>query len=220
MILIFGGSFDPVHRGHVETARAAQRAVAATRLVWLPTSRSPLKDRSRSTPAQREAMLRLMLAANAGDAGWSLDLGELHAPPPAYTIDSLRRWRAEVGPQQPLGFLMGRDSLQGLMQWRHWQALTDVAHLVIASRPGHAVALPESLQNWLENRQISRPELLQSRPFGHVLLLDTPPWPVSSTDLRSALTDQRPTRDWLEPAIRDYIDQHGLYRSPENPAAS
>lgn len=219
MILLFGGSFDPVHRGHVETARAAQQAIAASRLVWLPTSRSPLKDVVNTSPAQREAMLRLMLATSS-EASWSLDLGELQAPPPSYTIDSLRRWRRQLGPQQPLAFLMGRDSLQGLMRWRDWQRLCDYAHLVIASRPGHVEPLPEPLQNWLENRQISSPELLQSRPFGQALLLDTPPWPVSSTDLRSALTDQRPTGDWLEPAIRDYIDQHGLYRSPEKPASS
>lgn len=219
MILLFGGSFDPVHRGHVETARAAQQAISATRLVWLPTSRSPLKHVVNSSPAQREAMLQLMLTANA-EPSWTLDLDELRAPPPAYTIDSLRRWRQRIGPEQPLAFLMGRDSLQGLMRWRDWQQLGDYAHLVIASRPGHDQALPEPLQNWLENRQISGPELLQSRPFGQALQLATPPWPVSSTDLRSALTDQRPTGDWLEPAVRDYIDQHGLYRSPEKPASS
>lgn len=219
MILLFGGSFDPVHRGHAETARAAQLAVAAERLVWLPTSRSPLKGHGGAGPAQRETMLRLMLAAS-GEASWSLDLHELRAPPPAYTLDTLRRWRADLGPDAPLAFLMGRDSLEGLMRWRDWEQLTDHAHLVVASRPGHAAPLPDVLKNWLENRQVSHPELLQSRPFGHVLLLSTPPWPVSSTDLRSALTDQRPTRDWLEPAVRVYIEQHGLYRSPENTASS
>lgn len=217
MILLYGGSFDPVHRGHVETARAVQDRLGQPTLVWLPTSRSPLKDGSGSTPAQREAMLHLTLAARPH---WQLDTSELHAPPPAYSIDSLRRWRAHIGPDQPLAFLMGRDSLAQLPRWRDWQALCDVAHLVVASRPGHDIALPEPLQNWLKNRQILTPDLLQSRPFGHVLLLDTPPWPVSSTDLRSALADQRPIRDWLEPAVRDYIDQHGLYRSTENPAAS
>ena len=219
MILLFGGSFDPVHRGHVETARAAQRVVAASRLVWLPTSRSPLKASGGATAGQREAMLKLVLAAQ-GDPTWSLDDTELRAPPPAYTMDTLRRWRAAAGAGAPLAFLMGRDSFESLERWRDWQALTDVAHLVVASRPGHDQALPASLASWLKNRQISSPELLQSRPFGHVLMLTTPPWPVSSTDLRSALADRRPAGDWLEPAVRDYIDQHGLYRSPENTASS
>lgn len=217
MILLFGGSFDPVHRGHVETARAAQAALGQPMLVWLPTSRSPLKDRGGATPDQREAMLRLTLA---GRDGWQLDTGELHAPPPAYSIDTLRRWRARLGPDVPLAFLMGRDSLAQLPRWREWQALSEVAHLVVATRPGHEAALPEAVQIWLKNRQTEAPDLLQSRPFGHVLTLGTPPWPVSSTDLRSALAARRPTRDWLEPAVRDYIVQHGLYRSPENTASS
>lgn len=217
MILLFGGSFDPVHRGHVETARAAQAALGQPALVWLPTSRSPLKDSGGATPAQREAMLRLTLT---GHDGWQLDTSELHAPPPAYSIDTLRRWRARLGPDVPLVFLMGRDSLATLPRWREWQALCEVAHLVVASRPGHDAAPPGEVRAWLKNRQISTPELLQSRPFGHVLLLDTPPWPVSSTDLRGTLAARRPTQDWLEPAVRDYIDQHGLYRSPENTASS
>jgi len=219
VILLFGGSFDPVHRGHVETARAAQRATGAERLVWLPTSRSPLKERVGGSPAQREAMLRLMLA-HGGEPSWSLDLAELHAPPPAYTIDTLRRWRAAIGATAPLAFLMGRDSLESLPRWRDWQALAGIAHLIVASRPGHTGDLPDAVRSWLKNRRISDPKLLQSRPFGHVLTLDTPPWPVSSTDLRAALADQRPVGDWLEPVVRDYIEQHGLYRSPENTASS
>lgn len=217
MILLFGGSFDPVHRGHVETARAAQAALGLSTLVWLPTSRSPLKDRSGASPAQREAMLRLTLA---GRDGWRLDTSELHAPPPAYSIDTLRRWRDRLGPDVPLAFLMGRDSLAALPRWRDWQALCDLAHLVVATRPGHDGELPQDVRSWLKNRQTEAPDLLQSRPFGHVLLLGTPPWPVSSTDLRNALAARRPTRDWLEPVVRDYIDQHGLYRSPENTASS
>lgn len=219
MILLFGGSFDPVHRGHVETARAAQALTAASRVIWLPTPRSPLKAGAGADPMQRAAMLDLMLQAE-GRPDWQLDRSELALPPPTYTIDSLRRWRHDLGPAQPLAFLIGRDSLLSLNRWRDWQSLTEVAHLVVASRPGHEQALSAPLKNWLENRQISQPELLQSRPFGSVLLLDTPPWPVSSTDLRAALADRRQTPDWLDPAIRDYIDHHGLYRERETSASS
>lgn len=210
LTLLFGGSFDPVHRGHVETARASQHLTGACQIIWLPTPRSPLKARTGATPEQRAELLRLALA-DAGEPSWLLDTEELRLPPPTYSIDTLRRWRARLGADRPLAFLMGRDSLAGLSAWRDWRRLCEYAHLVVASRPGHDAALPTEIENWAENRRISRAELLQSRPFGSLLLLDTPPWPVSSTDLRTALADGRQTSDWLAPAVRDYIDHHGLY---------
>lgn len=219
MILLYGGSFDPVHRGHVDTARAAAAAVQARQVVWIPAALSPLKAGSAASTGQRRGMLVCMLA-EAGEPHWQLDDRELTAPPPSYTIHTLRRWRAQIGPDAPLAFLMGRDSLLQLPRWQDWQTLTNHAHLVIARRPGSEAALAEPLKSWLENRQLAGPELLQSRPSGGVLLLDTPLRPISSTDLRAALADQRQTEDWLMPGVRDYIDQHGLYREPENPASS
>jgi len=219
MILLYGGSFDPVHRGHVDSARAAAAAVQASQVVWIPAALSPLKTGSVASAGQRRDMLQLMLN-EAGEPNWQLDDSELLAPPPSYTINTLRRWRTQVGPSAPLAFLMGRDSLLQLPCWQDWQALTDYAHLLIASRPGCSEVLTEPLKSWLENRQLGGPDLLQSRPFGSLVLLDTPLRPISSTDLRASLADQRQTEDWLMPGVRDYIDQHGLYREPENPASS
>lgn len=219
MILLYGGSFDPVHRGHVDTARAAAAAVQASNVVWIPAALSPLKAGSVASADQRREMLQRMLVS-VGEPGWQLDDSELQAPPPSYTINTLQRWRAQVGPSAPLAFLMGRDSLLQLPRWQDWQKLIDYAHLLIARRPGCNEPLTEPLKSWLENRQLDGPELLQSRPFGSLVLLDTPLRPISSTDLRASLADQRQTEDWLMPGVRDYIDQHGLYREPENPASS
>ena len=219
MILLYGGSFDPVHRGHVDTARAAASAVQASQMVWIPAALSPLKAGSVASADQRREMLQRMLQ-EAGEPHWQLDGSELAAPPPSYTINTLRRWRAQIGPSAPLAFLMGRDSLLQLPRWQDWQKLTDYAHLLIARRPDCSEELTEPLKSWLENRQLGGPELLQSRPFGSVVLLETPLRPISSSDLRASLADQRQTEDWLMPGVRDYIDQHGLYREPENPASS
>ncbi|WP_068860473.1 nicotinate-nucleotide adenylyltransferase [Perlucidibaca aquatica] len=219
MILLYGGSFDPVHRGHVDTARAAAAAVNASSVVWIPAALSPLKAGSVASGEQRRDMLQQMLVETA-EPHWQLDDSELQSAPPSYTIHTLQRWRAHVGPTLPLAFLMGRDSLLQLPRWKDWQKLTDYAHLLIARRPDCDAPLPEPLKIWLENRQLSDPKLLQSRPFGSLVLLDTPLRPISSTDLRASLADQRQTEDWLMPGVRDYIDQHGLYREPENPASS
>lgn len=218
MILLFGGSFDPVHVGHVGIARVAQGMLEPQKLLWLPTPRSPLKDAAGAGAVHRAAMLDAMLAG-ACEPAWAVDRSELDQPVPAYTIDTLRRWRAELGPDTPLAFLVGLDSLHALPAWRDWQALTEVAHLVVAHRPDQPVEMPEQVRSWLKNRQTSSSVLLQSRPFGSVMLLDTPPCPVSSTALRAALADERLPQEWLPAGVGDYIVRHGLYRATENPAS-
>jgi nicotinate-nucleotide adenylyltransferase len=217
--MLFGGSFDPVHKGHREVATAAQQQLGANQVVWLPNYRSPLKTASHSKPEQRQKMLELMLAYSQ-QPDWQLDLSELHSAEPCFTIDSLRRWRQQLGPSHSLVFLMGQDSLQQLTKWRDWQQLTELAHLAIVSRAGTATNNSDDLKNWLKNRLITSPQLLQSRPFGSVIKLNNPLWDISSTDLRQALTDQRPLDDWLDPPIRDYILNLGLYRHLESNASS
>ncbi len=219
MLMLFGGSFDPVHKGHREAASAAQHQLGVTRLVWLPNYRSPLKAQSHSTPQQRQHMLELMLNYSQQNS-WQLDLTELHGDSPCYTIDSLRRWRQQLGPEQALVFLIGEDSVAQLTQWQQWQELTNFAHIAIARRPSDLTEPSDPLKNWLKNHRTTSLQLLQSRPFGSVMLLDTPLWPISSTDLRQALTDQRPLGDWLDPPVRDYILKHGLYRHLESNASS
>lgn len=214
--ILFGGSFDPVHEGHAGTARAVLDHFPGATLTWLPAARSPLKAGSRAEASERLAMLRTRCA---GEPGWQVSEDELHRPPPSYTIDTLKRWRLRAGPDTPLAFLMGRDSLATLLHWRDWADLTEHAHLIVAHRPGGDAALPPVVAAWLENRHASAPDLLQSRPFGLVLTLTTPPWPVSSTAIRQALAAGAPTGDWLSPGVRDYIQQHGLYRSPETPGS-
>lgn len=215
LIVLFGGSFDPVHRGHLGIARALQQHVNSTQVVWLPNSCSPLKVSTGANASARQAMLEVLMGS-AHEPTWSLDLSELQTPTPSFTIDTLKRWRRAIGPTQALAFLIGEDSLNTLEHWRDWQQLTDFAHLIVAHRPGNAEKVSDNVKSWLENRQIHAPELLQSRPFGAVLKLDTPPWPISSSELRTALAQQpvQPLQvlDWLEPKVWDYIQLHGLYR--------
>ncbi|MDZ4298188.1 MAG: nicotinate-nucleotide adenylyltransferase [Moraxellaceae bacterium] len=219
MLMLFGGSFDPVHKGHREVATAAQQQLGAHQVVWLPNYRSPLKSTSHTKPEHRQHMLELMLA-HSQQSSWQLDLNELHSAEPCYTIDSLRRWRQQLGPSHSLVFLLGQDSLQQLNKWRDWQQLTELAHLAVVSRTSLATAGTDELKNWLKNRLITSPQLLQSRPFGSIIELNTPFWDISSTDLRQALADQRPLDDWLDPPVRDYILKLGLYRHLESNASS
>lgn len=219
MHLLFGGSFDPVHRGHVDTARAAQDLLGAEAVHWLVTPGSPLKSGTQASAKQRAEMLTLQLEVSAMPS-WHLSDDELHRPAPVYTVDTLARWRQRLGRKASLAFLIGADSLHTLPQWRDWQRLTELAHVVIATRPGVSADWPEPVKIWLKSHHADEAKLLQSRPFGAVLTLATPARDISSTQLRQRIAAKHPLADWLATPVRDYIECHGLYRATETPARS
>jgi nicotinate-nucleotide adenylyltransferase len=208
MIGVAGGSFDPVHRGHVATLCALLARLPFREIRVPPAARSPLKPEP-TADIHRLAMLRLALR---GKAGLVLDERELHRPPPSYTIDTLRAIRADVGPDTPLVFILGIDRLLELPRWKDWQALTAQAHLLVASRPGVAPAFSPALADWLKSVRTAEGELLQSMPQGLVLFLDTQPWPVARREIRRALAAGKPVGDELDPAVQDYIQRHHLYQ--------
>lgn len=209
MIGIFGGSFDPVHPGHVETARELLERLPFDEIRLLPAACSPFKQ-TLTPNDNRAAMLRLAID---GVAGLTLDTREFNRPPPSYTIDTLRELRAELGPEVSLVLIMGMDSFKGLRGWKDWQTIPTLAHLVVVTRPGHDHDLPAWLTNGVAGHLTTDPELLLQTPAGQLLVQETQPWPVSSTAIRSWLKqpdDKVPCP--LAPDVAKYIHDHGLYR--------
>lgn len=213
MIALYGGSFDPVHLAHVATAEALREQLALAEVRFLPAARSPLKPAA-TADHHRVAMLELALA---GHPGLVLDRSELDRPPPSYTIDTLRRVRAGIGPDAGLAFILGLDSFLQLPRWKEWQALTSVAHLVVVGRPGCHPPLTPELAAWLEPRLARDRAGLDTAPAGRVLLAATPPLDIASRVIRAAVRAGGDTAGWLNPAVRDYIDHHHLYRGDADP---
>ena len=213
MIGLYGGSFDPVHLGHVALADDLRRRFPFREIRFLPAARSPLKA-AVTDDTHRVAMLERALA---GHEGLSLDRSELALPPPSYTVDTLRRVREALGPVEPLVFILGLDSFLALPHWKDWQALTDDAHLLVVSRPGSHPALGPELATWLSTRQAASMDELTALPGGRVLRVDTPPHDIASRVVRAALREGGDTSRWLAPAVRDYIDHHHLYRGETDP---
>lgn len=213
LIGIFGGSFDPVHLGHVATAEELQQRFAFQEIRFLPAACSPLKATS-SSHKDRLALLQLALK---GKPGLCIDERELRRPPPSFSIDTLREIRSELGAVPALVFILGLDSFLELPRWKQWQQLTDYAHLLVVSRPGSTPVFPADLAAWLEKHRISDAQSLESRPLGGVLLVETGPHAIASRDIRAALTSKQDTSRWLNPAVRDYIEQHRLYPGDANP---
>lgn len=210
---IFGGSFDPVHLGHVAAAEELQSSLPLREIRFLPAACSPLKS-DHTVDTHRLAMLELALK---GKQGLTIDTRELHRPPPSYSIDTLRELRAELGPVLPLVFILGMDSFLELPRWKDWQDLTDYAHLLVVTRPDSPPVFSPLLAAWLEKHRITDAQSLESRPLGGVLLVETTPHAVASRDIRAAIASGQDTSHWLNPAVRDYIEQHRLYPGDADP---
>lgn len=210
---IFGGSFDPVHRGHVATAEELLERFPFREIRFLPTARSPFKS-ARTADAHRLAMLRLSLCSKEV---LTIDSRELLCPAPSYSIDTLHELRAELGAEQALVFILGMDSFLELPYWKDWQQLTRCAHLLVVTRPGSAPLFLPELAAWLEKHRIADAQSLESRPLGGVLMVETAPYAIASRDIRAAIASGQDTSRWLNPAVRDYIEQHRLYSGDADP---
>lgn len=208
LTLIYGGTFDPVHCGHLAVARAAAAALhAEVRLV--PAADPPHRDAPHASAEQRAQMLELAIA---GERGLRLDRRELQRSGPSYTIQTLLELRDELGDSAPLGLLLGADAFLGLPTWRLWRELLAMAHLVVAQRPGHVLqALPEVLAQALEGHWAQRPDDLRRLPAGRVLTLDVGERHESSTQLRERLASGGDWPAWVPPAVAQYIRSHHLY---------
>ena len=216
----YGGTFDPVHDGHLAVARSARDRLQAR--VWLmPAADPPHKGPTQASAEARSAMLRLAIA---GQADLQVDDRELRRDGPSWTIDTLVGLRREIGGAAPLAILIGADSFLGLPTWKQWRSLPDFAHIVIAERPGSIIdpdALPEPLRSFAMPRWRSRAAELHESPAGGLLRLKLPLRPESSSALRRRIAQGEPWRDWVAPAVADYIERHRLYGAgPRRPAAS
>ncbi len=207
LIAYFGGSFDPIHQGHLAAARELVDVFALATLVFLPAALSPLKQQSLAIQ-HRVAMLKLAIE---DDRIFAIDEQELHRPQPSYTIDTLRTLRTQYGVQQPLAFIMGMDSFLSLPKWRDWQQLTDFSHLVVVSRPDFDAQFSTELQAWLNNRRCNDRLLLEYQPHGLVYFVATQPYAVSSTDIRARLALGQNTSATLPARVAAYIQLHHLY---------
>ena len=213
-VALLGGSFDPVHNGHVALAALFAKLLVPDELRIIPAGNPWQKAGGlKANGAQRVAMLELAFAEAALPV--KLDLQEIERTTPSYTIDTLRNVRAELGPQASIVFLMGADQLQQLDSWRDWRALFELAHIGVAARPGYSLAeaaLPPAVAQELLLRQGSLDQL-RSTPSGHGYLAQTLDVDISATQVRAALQRGEPANSLISPVVLDYIQQHKLYTS-------
>ncbi len=212
-VALLGGSFDPVHNGHVALAALFAQLLLPDQLRIVPAGNPWQKGRLRAAASDRVAMLEL--AFGAAGLPVTLDMQEVERSTPSYTVDTLRNVRAELGPDASIVFLMGADQLQQLDSWRDWRALFDLAHIGVAARPGYSLAeasLPAAVAHELEKRRADLAQL-RNTPSGLAYLAETLDVDISATQIRAALQRGETANALISPVVLDYIQQHNLYET-------
>lgn len=206
---IFGGTFDPIHIGHLRTALELREHLHLDAMHLMPCGDPVHRDTPLTSAAHRLAMVRL---AVAGEPGLVADDREIARGGASYTIDTLGDMRREQGAEQPLCLCIGMDSLLSLASWKRWRELTDIAHVVVAARPGWQPPGEGEVAQWVAQRRTDDPGVLRSQPAGAVYITAMTLLPVAATDLRAALATGHSIRYLTPDAVVDYIHTHQLYQ--------
>lgn len=203
---IFGGTFDPVHLGHLLPVTDAAREIGLHRVKLLPCHIPAHKATPTVSAAQRLAMVRLVCAK------WplfELDDRELRRDSPSYSVDTLNEYRREEG-NRPLVFFIGLDSLKNLNSWHRWQEILTLCHLVVCRRGDCLASFNPDVSRLLEQHRTRDARHLKEKPAGLIYLADTRELAISSTELRESLARGEAT-DLLPEEVLAYIQLHGLY---------
>jgi nicotinate-nucleotide adenylyltransferase len=205
-----GGTFDPVHLAHLRLAEEAAEHLALERVRWVPSGNPGHRAAPGTSATHRLAMVKLAVGDNPR---FTVDDAEIAAGTPQFTIDTLRRLRAEVGGAVPLVLIIGADQLHKLDTWRAWRELLDHAHFAVGERPGYAVA-PDALPapvagEW--RRRAADPGALRAAPAGRMVAFPMTLLGISASDIRRRLSLGESARYLLPPEVLAYIRTHRLY---------
>jgi len=208
---IFGGTFDPIHFGHLRPALELQEQLGLQRMLMLPCAVPPHRPQPLASSEQRLAMLQLAIA---DEPTLELDQRELQRGGPSYMVDTLHSLREELG-NTPLCLCLGLDAFLGLPGWHRWQELLELAHIAVAHRPGwkleQTMIAPE-LQRLMESHLRTESTALSESPAGAILLQPVTQLAISATDIRERIAAGHSARYLMPEQVWNYIQEKQLYR--------
>ncbi len=197
---VFGGTFDPVHRGHIAAAQKVKSVLGLETIFFVPAGQPWLKADIPVSPARhRVEMVRLAIA---GKRYFQISTTEVDRPGPSFTVDTIDVLQRQLGAAANLWFILGSDTLSDLPRWKEPTRLIQICHLVAFTRPGF---VPPPLE-WLES---SIPGI-----SNHVTFVEVPQINVSASDIRRRVAQGASIRRMVPGAVEKYILEHGLYVSP------
>ncbi|MEK7711574.1 MAG: nicotinate-nucleotide adenylyltransferase [Pseudomonadota bacterium] len=204
MIGIFGGTFDPIHYGHLRPAQEAMQQLALAELRFVPAATPPHRPPPLASAAQRLTMVELAIR---GLPGLRVDDRELQRGGLSYTVSTLESLRTELG-NTALCLLIGADQFRSFETWHRWQEIPALAHLVVLNRPGATAGV---LPDWVRARVCTDLHLLREAPAGRLAFLSVSPQDISATRIRAALARGESVQGLLPEAVLDYIRSNQVY---------
>lgn len=210
---LFGGTFDPVHIGHLRAALEVAEALALDELRLIPSARPPHREAPSVSAEDRLAMVRL---AVADIATLVVDDRELRRTRHSYTIETLESLRAELGDEVQLLLMLGWDAFCGLPSWHRWRELLELCHILVLQRPDADSEPCQELRDFLAARSQPDPQALKG-PGGQITFIWQNPLAVSATQIRGLLATGKSIRFLVPDAVLDYIRAHGLYPASSEP---
>jgi nicotinate-nucleotide adenylyltransferase len=205
---IFGGTFDPIHFGHLRTAFELLQALRLHEMRFMPTGNPPHRETTVASAAVRLAMVQ---AATEGQPGFVVDDREIRREGLSYSVDTMRTLRTDF-PDHSLCLIVGMDAFLGLPKWHQWRELLDLSHLVVAHRPGWRAPSMGPLGELLVDRGTGRIGDLHESRAGCIYIHAVTQLEISSTEVRKLIAAGRDPRYLMPDAVRAIIDETGCYR--------
>lgn len=212
-LIIYGGSFDPIHYGHLHTAVNVQEHFAFDAFHFLPCKIPPLKPQSTASAEQRAAMIALAITTLSAKFHFQLNRSEIDREGPSYTVDTLTTLRNTLGMQLPITWLLGFDVFCHLSSWHQWQRLLELANLLVIDRQGFSPqALPAEIARLLKQHENPKKEALLTQSYGVIQRFNAGHYEISSTTVRKELLANTISPNYLPNAVITYIEETGLYQ--------
>ena len=205
---IFGGTFDPIHYGHLRAAFELLLRLELAEVRFIPNGDPP--HREGGAIANAKQRLGMVAQATAGQPGFVVDDRELRRDGPSYTVDTLAELRAEF-PSRSLCLIVGMDAFLGLPKWYRWQQVLEQAHVVVAHRPGWRAPDAGPLGELLRERGTNKSKDLHTRQVGSIYVHAVTQLEISSTALRGLICNGGDPRFLIPDAVRQYISEHNCY---------
>ena len=213
---ILGGTFDPIHHGHLRLAQEALEQCDLAQVRFIPSGTPPHRPAPQASANARWEMVRLALN---GHPDFLVDVREVFRTDPCYTVDTLTALRAELGTRQPLCLILGADAFLQLHTWHDWKRLFELAHIFVLQRAGNPPlgnamnSADAALQAEYRARLAPGTGALHEAPCGAIFVADMPALEISSTDIRRRCADGKSIRYLVPDVVANYINTHSLYRT-------
>ena len=213
LIGIYGGTFDPIHYGHLRVAEELLDIVGLKRMIFVPSGAPRLRAAPAASRGHRAAMVRLAIQDNNR---FSLDEREINRPGISATVQSLREYRCELGDNTALCFVLGIDAFVKINQWSDWHELFDLCHFIVVARPGFVAIkadpnLPDELRKELSSRCVTNVSDLESQSSGLIYIAQTSLLEISASQIRLLLGAEKSVRYLLPENVVEYIKFNRLY---------